>query len=171
MLPPAWTASISAADTRNCTRKPCRRTSRCEPPIAEFVASDAPVYAECGGFMYLTRAIVDMDGRIWPMAGIFPTSARMQERLPRLGYIEVETYEAAGWLAPGERATGTRVSLFRYRSDAGPIRSRYRLLAKAIECDLFSAATSICTLYLVRASPNGSLTIARGAGNQRLLDL
>jgi hypothetical protein len=24
-------ASISAADTRNCTRKPCRRMSRCKP--------------------------------------------------------------------------------------------------------------------------------------------
>jgi cobyrinic acid a,c-diamide synthase len=75
-------------------------TSMCSA-IAEF---DAPVYAECGGFMYLTQAIVDADGRSWPMAGIFPTVARMQKRLAKLGYTEIE------W-APGERARGHE---FRY---------------------------------------------------------
>jgi cobyrinic acid a,c-diamide synthase len=79
--------------------------------IAEFVMSDAPVYAECGGFMYLTQAIVDVSGRAWPMAGIFPTSAHMQKRLAKLGYIEVENRDADGWLAPGERARGHE---FRY---------------------------------------------------------
>jgi cobyrinic acid a,c-diamide synthase len=79
--------------------------------IAEFAASDAPVYAECGGFMYLTKAIVDVSGRSWPMAGIFPTSARMQKRLAKLGYIEVENCEAGGWLSPGECARGHE---FRY---------------------------------------------------------
>jgi cobyrinic acid a,c-diamide synthase len=79
--------------------------------IAEFAASDAPVYAECGGFMYLTQAIVDLDGRNWPMAGIFPTSARMQKRLAKLGYIEVENCAGEGWLAPGECARGHE---FRY---------------------------------------------------------
>jgi cobyrinic acid a,c-diamide synthase len=79
--------------------------------IAEFVAKDAPVYAECGGFMYLTKAIVDVEGRSWPMGGIFPTSARMQKRLAKLGYIEVEICEAEGWLVPGEHARGHE---FRY---------------------------------------------------------
>jgi cobyrinic acid a,c-diamide synthase len=59
--------------------------------VAQFVARDAPVYAECGGFMYLTEAIVDREGRTWPMVGIFPTRARMQERLEKLGYVEVKT--------------------------------------------------------------------------------
>jgi cobyrinic acid a,c-diamide synthase len=79
--------------------------------IAEFAANDAPVYAECGGFMYLTRAIVDVSGQSWPMAGIFPTSARMQKRLAKLGYIEVENREAESWLTPGECARGHE---FRY---------------------------------------------------------
>jgi len=79
--------------------------------IAKFAASDAPVYAECGGFMYLTQAIVDLSGRSWPMAGVFPTSARMQKRLAKLGYIEVENCEAGGWLATGESARGHE---FRY---------------------------------------------------------
>ena len=58
--------------------------------MTEFAANDSPVYAECGGFMYLMQAIIDVEGRSWPMAGIFPTVARMQKRLAKLGYIEVE---------------------------------------------------------------------------------
>ena len=59
--------------------------------IADFVARGGPVYAECGGFMYLTEAIVDLDGRHWPMAGVFPTRARMQSQLAKLAYVEVQT--------------------------------------------------------------------------------
>lgn len=71
--------------------------------IADFVAGGGRVYAECGGLMYLTRAIVDADQREWPMVGVFPTRARMQKRLARIGYVEVE-YE-------GKRARGHE---FRY---------------------------------------------------------
>jgi cobyrinic acid a,c-diamide synthase len=81
--------------------------------IVEFAAGGAPVYAECGGFMYLMRAIIDSEGRNWAMAGVFPGSARMQKRLAKLGYIEVEGCEAEGWLAPGELARGHE---FRYSS-------------------------------------------------------
>jgi cobyrinic acid a,c-diamide synthase len=59
--------------------------------VAQFVKRDGPVYAECGGFMYLAEAIVDADQHAWPMVGVFPTKARMQNRLAKLGYVEVET--------------------------------------------------------------------------------
>jgi cobyrinic acid a,c-diamide synthase len=94
--------------------------------IAEFIADDAPVYAECGGFMYLAQAIVDLEGRRWPMAGVFPTTARMQKRLAKLGYIEVHPANSEGWLAPGECARGHE---FRYSvMDTMPetIRRAYR---------------------------------------------
>jgi cobyrinic acid a,c-diamide synthase len=35
--------------------------------IALFIASDTPVYAECGGLLYLTEAIVDSESRAWPL--------------------------------------------------------------------------------------------------------
>jgi cobyrinic acid a,c-diamide synthase len=58
--------------------------------IREFAQAGRPIYAECGGFMYLTEAIVDAAGRQHSMAGIFPTRACMQSRLAALGYIETE---------------------------------------------------------------------------------
>lgn len=67
--------------------------------IREFAKSGGPVYAECGGFMYLTEGIVDGDGREHPMAGTFPTRARMQPRLAGLGYVQPELTGDCLWAA------------------------------------------------------------------------
>jgi cobyrinic acid a,c-diamide synthase len=48
-----------------------------------------PIYAECGGFMYLCRYLRDLEGRNFEMAGCFPFSTRMLPRLKSLGYREV----------------------------------------------------------------------------------
>lgn len=79
--------------------------------ICRFARAGAPVYAECGGFMYLTEAIVESDGREHPMAGLFPTRARMQSRLAALGYIQPEPAGDGLWLQPGESLRGHQ---FRY---------------------------------------------------------
>ena len=49
-----------------------------------------PLYAECGGYMYLMRSLVDFDGVEHAMAGIFPARARMTEKLQMVGYVEAE---------------------------------------------------------------------------------
>jgi len=48
-------------------------------------AAGLPILAECGGMMALADAIVDKDGRRWPMAGVLPGDAAMQPRLAALG--------------------------------------------------------------------------------------
>ena len=59
--------------------------------IREFGLSGKPIYAECGGFMFLTEEIRDLDGQAFPMVGIFPMRAKMEHRLKALGYREVVT--------------------------------------------------------------------------------
>ncbi|HXV99746.1 MAG TPA: cobyrinate a,c-diamide synthase, partial [Anaerolineae bacterium] len=54
-------------------------------------AAGMPIYAECGGFMYLTEAIVDLAGQLHPMVGLIPGLSRMQPRLVSLGYRLVES--------------------------------------------------------------------------------
>ncbi len=133
--------------------------------IAEFVAKDAPVYAECGGFMYLTKAIVDVEGRSWPMAGIFPTTARMQKRLAKLGYIEVETRDAEGWLAAGECARGHE---FRYSvSDPMPetIRRIYKEPAEGYQVRF--VVGSYVHLHF-RSCPGFAEKFVRGCAQRRL---
>lgn len=52
-------------------------------------AAGLPIYAECGGLMYLGREIQDLSGTVHPMAGILPLKFRMRPRLAALGYREV----------------------------------------------------------------------------------
>jgi len=48
-----------------------------------------PIYAECGGFMYLCDRLTDIDGTIHSMAGCFPFETRMLDRRRALGYREI----------------------------------------------------------------------------------
>ena len=52
-----------------------------------------PIYAECGGYMYLMRSMVDFAGAEHEMAGVFAARARMTERLQMVGYVEAEQTE------------------------------------------------------------------------------
>ena len=57
--------------------------------IREQSAAGMPIYAECGGFMYLCDELQDHLGRLFPMAGCFLFKTRMLPRLKALGYREV----------------------------------------------------------------------------------
>ncbi len=63
--------------------------------IKEFSQAGYPVYAECGGFMYLMQRLRDKEGREYPMAGVFACSCAMQDRFAALGYREVITQTAS----------------------------------------------------------------------------
>jgi cobyrinic acid a,c-diamide synthase len=56
--------------------------------VRAFAASGRPVYAECGGLMYLCEALTDAAGARHPMAGVLPGASVMQPRAT-LGYREV----------------------------------------------------------------------------------
>ena len=47
-----------------------------------------PIYAECGGLMYLVKTLVDFKKRRFPMVGIFDCGVNMGNRLARLGYVD-----------------------------------------------------------------------------------
>ncbi|RZB29601.1 MAG: cobyrinic acid a,c-diamide synthase [Desulfobacteraceae bacterium Eth-SRB1] len=65
-----------------------------------------PIYAECGGFMYLTEGIEDKSLNYYSMAGIFPVKIMMLDRLKALGYREI-TLKAFNLLGkPGEKIRG-----------------------------------------------------------------
>ncbi|MCI5126257.1 MAG: cobyrinate a,c-diamide synthase, partial [Candidatus Electrothrix sp. AR5] len=62
--------------------------------VQAFSRSGKPIYGECGGFMYLTEAIVTAEENQYPMAGVYPVVSRMQQGLRRLGYRQVEMQTA-----------------------------------------------------------------------------
>jgi cobyrinic acid a,c-diamide synthase len=54
--------------------------------LKELRDRNAPIFAECGGFMVLTQGLIDGEGRRWPMAGLIPGVTRMTDKLAALGY-------------------------------------------------------------------------------------
>ena len=81
--------------------------------IRQWVENDGPVYAECGGFMYLTEGIIDQDNLFHKMVGAFPVKARMQKTRASLGYREVTTQSACCF---GPAGTILRGHEFHYSS-------------------------------------------------------
>jgi cobyrinic acid a,c-diamide synthase len=59
--------------------------TRFHASVRAAVDAGTPVLAECGGLMALTDALVDLEGRRWPMAGVLAGTARMTPRLAGLG--------------------------------------------------------------------------------------
>ena len=60
--------------------------------IQEAARQKIPIYAECGGLMYLTRSLADHNGQEHAMTAVIPGYTRMTERL-KMGYREVETLQ------------------------------------------------------------------------------
>ena len=46
-----------------------------------------PIYAECGGFMFLAKAMEDFAGRVFPMCDILPCQVKMNKKLQMVGYV------------------------------------------------------------------------------------
>lgn len=65
-----------------------------------------PCYAECGGLMALAQEIVDVEGRVWPMAGRVPARIQLQTRRVALGYREARSLGDALFLRTGDRVRG-----------------------------------------------------------------
>jgi len=57
--------------------------------VRRFAEAGRPIYAECGGLMYLTETLEDLDGVAHAMVGVLPTTVRMKPRRMALGYTEV----------------------------------------------------------------------------------
>ena len=87
------------------------RNTALRTAIVEFARAGGPVYAECGGLMYLATAIRTLDGRSHAMVGLIPGETVMCDRLQSLGYVEVETIERSILGPSGLRFRGHQ---FRY---------------------------------------------------------
>ncbi len=61
--------------------------------LHKAIEGGMPVYAECGGFIYLSRGVVGMRGDVESLqgfVGIFPVATRLLPRRKALGYREAE---------------------------------------------------------------------------------
>ncbi len=73
--------------------------------IRSAAAAGMPIYAECGGLMYLTEAMVDADGATHAMVGVLPGQSRMTPRLT-MGYRTVAARQDSWLWQAGETIRG-----------------------------------------------------------------
>ncbi len=53
--------------------------------LKDHVRAGRPIYAECGGMLYLLERLIDQHGEAMPLVGLLPGEGRMQDRLAGLG--------------------------------------------------------------------------------------
>ena len=71
----------------------CGRNITMSSAIRAFAESGKPIYAECGGMLYLGRALTTLDGCCHAMVGVLPMEFEMTPRLVNFGYVHVELVE------------------------------------------------------------------------------
>ncbi|MBI2305378.1 MAG: cobyrinate a,c-diamide synthase [Chloroflexi bacterium] len=74
--------------------------------LRQAARSGLPIYAECGGLMYLGRSIEDQQGKTHRMAGVIPTQSSMKGTRVTLGYRTVCALRDNPLLRAGEQVRG-----------------------------------------------------------------
>ena len=74
--------------------------------LREACEDGLPVYAECGGLMYLMEGLITFEGRRHEMTGVFTGAVRMEKKLYALGYYTATALRDSvaaeeGWKIPG----------------------------------------------------------------------
>lgn len=106
--------------------------------VADFAGSGKPVYAECGGLIYLSSGVETTDGSRYPFAGVLPVWTRMRRSFKTLGYAEATLRHDTLLGGHGETVRG---HMFHYSE----------LVEDPLRCDGWSAA------YAVRRNSGGEM--------------
>jgi len=79
-------------------------SSRCRQDLKRAADSGMPVYAECGGLLYLTEEITS--DKTYRMCSILPATAEMTKQIQALGYVKGESTGSQSILPSGQQVTG-----------------------------------------------------------------
>jgi cobyrinic acid a,c-diamide synthase len=96
--------------------------------IKAAYAADVPIYAECGGLMYLTNALIDQQGQRWPMVGLLPGHSVMTDRLI-LGYRTVRAVQDGPLLPAGATIRGHEFHYSSWENRPADLAPAYQVLA------------------------------------------
>ncbi len=86
-----------------------------------------PIYAECGGLMYLGRSLRMPNGRVHPMAGVLPVDVEMDGQLHRFGYRQLLTLEESILSPKGQFYRGHEFHWSRIRTQDSGLMPAYQM--------------------------------------------
>jgi cobyrinic acid a,c-diamide synthase len=88
---------------------------------------ELPIYAECGGLMYLTEVIVDLSGHEHRMVGLLPGRSVMSKRLT-LGYRIARAVGSSWLFTGGETVRGHEFHYSHWENQLAELTPAYMLL-------------------------------------------
>src|SRR6478609_741468 len=134
--------------------------------LRDHAEKGVPIYAECGGLIYLSRSLVDFDGTRYPMSGVLPLDVAMDPAHLAISYVEVRTRASsplgrAGTTVRGQEFHQSRVvdadlepSLFELTTSEGATRldgyHRGGVLASYVHLH-FGSAPGVAESFLAAA--------------------
>jgi cobyrinic acid a,c-diamide synthase len=74
--------------------------------VKAALARGLPVWAECGGLMWLGRRLRDQAGKMHAMVGALALDSAMTPQLQRFGYAQARGRRDGAWLGKGQRLKG-----------------------------------------------------------------
>jgi cobyrinic acid a,c-diamide synthase len=84
--------------------------------VRSCIEAGMPVWAECGGLIYLCRS-ASRDGQRWPLAGVLPFDISYRRRPAGCGYMELTSRTDSAWFREGEQV---RAHEFHYSEPDSP---------------------------------------------------
>ncbi len=88
--------------------------------VKEAAAAGLPIYAECGGLMYLGASIKTVEGERFPMVGVFPFDFVMGRKPQGHGYTVLEVARENPYFPCGTRLKGHEFHYSRIQPEPGP---------------------------------------------------
>jgi cobyrinic acid a,c-diamide synthase len=141
--------------------------------IRAAAARGLPIYAECGGLMYLGQSLEDLEGRSYAMAGVVPGRSVIKGGRLTLGYRTLRARQSTCLLAAGETVRGHEFH-FSSMADgtaAGP--AAYEVLDQPGRREGFVVQNVLASYMHIHLGSKASLaprfvaTCARSPGDQR----
>jgi cobyrinic acid a,c-diamide synthase len=125
--------------------------------IRAAAARGLPIYAECGGLMYLGQAIEDLEGRTYAMAGVLPGRSVTKGSRLTLGYRTIRALQSTCLLAAGETVRGHEFHFSSMPDGTAAVPAAYEVLDQPGRREGFVIQNVLASYIHVHLGSNASL--------------
>jgi cobyrinic acid a,c-diamide synthase len=125
--------------------------------LRRVAACGLPIYGECGGLMYLGRALTDFEARHHQMVGLLPLDSAMQRRRVTLGYRTATALRPSLLLDGGECVMGHEFHYSELAAPPGSDEAAYRLAERGDALEGYAAGNVLASYVHVHFGSNPAM--------------
>lgn len=144
------------------------RNTSMRASIRAAAARGMPIYAECGGLMYLGQSLEDLEGQAHAMAGVVPGRSVLKGTRLTLGYRTIRALQNTCMLKAGETVRGHEFHFSSLQDLPTEVPAAYEVLDQPGRREGFALHNVVASYIHIHLGSNASLaphfvaTCARG---------